>query len=466
MNLINKQMSFDCLMELTHEDVDVAQENKIRQKNCSVKKVDDIQDSFVKKANKNIFNREFPLRCLGATLRQFVAEVANVTQTPLEFGASLSLAVVNSAIQGDIKISLGAGLNVPQSLYMVVTISPGENKEGVYQLMTAPLQNFQTSSNCETVLIHDIALGELAGIMSRQGGRATVINLNGTFALTSRRNAHIYQSFFLNAFSGLPITFERSTRTTEKIMNPKLTLFLAGPPELLPAIQMPTTTMNRMNHCFLFVPCQSMLGKRAFSLEQESIRNLEKYNQLIMTLLSSTDSGSLILSNGAKEHLFEFGQKIESELQDVRDIMYNWNSQLYSFVCRIVRILHCCKHPINSTLELIDERTMLNAIQIGEYYQNKTEEAFAIKNQIKEAADKEYLLNKLIDLPDDVRTTTDLLRLTRGYFGNIKNLEDCLEQLVEDGVILPLKKQKTKGKPRKLLSVIPAALAQAHAKLC
>ncbi len=496
-NPLNNQITFDCLLGLTGEDAVTVFEDKKEQKAAKrsstnkpkitkathpesagdrlVKRRherDHAQsrqgkggDSHaVKKADDTASDREFPLRCLGPTLGHLVTEVAHVTQTPPEFGASLSLAVANSAIQGKIKIALGAGTIVPNSLYIVATISPGENKESVYNIMTSPLHDFQASSN-EVILTHDIALGELAGMMHQQSGRATVINLNGTFALASRRNTHVYQSFFLNAFSGLPITFERSNHTIKKILNPMLTIFLAGPPELLPFTVMPKSTMSSMSHCFLFVPCDSMLGYRDFSfIEQDSIKSQERYNQLISALLSSEDSGTLTLNNAAKAHLKKFGKEIEFELQDDKDAMYSWNSQLLTFVCRIVRILHCCKHPHNPTQEFVDEQTLINAIQIVKYYQMKAKEAFGIKEQIKEAADREYLLQKLIDLPDDVKTTTDLLKLTRSYFGNIKNLEECLEKLAEEEVIQPLIKQRTRGKPRKLLAVNPVVLARAYAE--
>lgn len=83
---------------------------------------------------------EFPLTSLPRWLGDYVAGVADLTQTPPDLAGCLALSVLAVAAAGKIWVSpRGDGWREPTNLFTVVALPPGNRKSEVYRLLCAPI---------------------------------------------------------------------------------------------------------------------------------------------------------------------------------------------------------------------------------------------------------------------------------------------------------------------------------------
>ena len=81
----------------------------------------------------------FPLWALPGWLGEYVAGLAEVTQTPADLAGCLALAVLAVAAEGKVWVEAPAW-SEPTCLYVVVVLPPGNRKSEVFRAMTAPLR--------------------------------------------------------------------------------------------------------------------------------------------------------------------------------------------------------------------------------------------------------------------------------------------------------------------------------------
>jgi hypothetical protein len=72
-------------------------------------------------------------------LGEFVAAVAEETQTPVDVGGSVALAVLATAAGGRSVVHVRGNWREPTNLYTVVALPPGNRKSAVFSLLTGPL---------------------------------------------------------------------------------------------------------------------------------------------------------------------------------------------------------------------------------------------------------------------------------------------------------------------------------------
>lgn len=84
----------------------------------------------------------FPVWTLPGWLGEYVACLAEVTQTPPDLAGCLALAVLAVAVEGKVWVNAGAWTE-PTCLYTVVVLPPGNRKSEVFRAMTAPLREVE-----------------------------------------------------------------------------------------------------------------------------------------------------------------------------------------------------------------------------------------------------------------------------------------------------------------------------------
>jgi replicative DNA helicase len=85
----------------------------------------------------------FPVEVLPAWLGQYVAAVATATQTPLDLGGMLALAVLATVAGGAVEIQPRAGWQEPLCLFVAIGMDAGARKSGVFTALTRPLADFE-----------------------------------------------------------------------------------------------------------------------------------------------------------------------------------------------------------------------------------------------------------------------------------------------------------------------------------
>ncbi|MFE6691060.1 YfjI family protein [Streptomyces sp. NPDC057743] len=82
---------------------------------------------------------DFPVHALPGWLRDFVAAVAEETQTPADLAGSLALSVLATAAGGRSEVHVRGAWKEPTNLYVAVALPPANRKSAVFSLLTDPL---------------------------------------------------------------------------------------------------------------------------------------------------------------------------------------------------------------------------------------------------------------------------------------------------------------------------------------
>jgi replicative DNA helicase len=85
----------------------------------------------------------FPADVLPSPLREFVAAVASSVQVPADLPALLSLAAVAACVQRRYVVAVRDGYMEPLSLFVAVTMAPGERKSAVMEVVTRPIADWE-----------------------------------------------------------------------------------------------------------------------------------------------------------------------------------------------------------------------------------------------------------------------------------------------------------------------------------
>lgn len=86
----------------------------------------------------------FPVDALPQPFADYVRELAEWTQTPVELGAMLSLSVLSLATAG--RLEVRAGHRECLSIYTVTAMRPGTRKSAVFNAVSAPIRDFESAT--------------------------------------------------------------------------------------------------------------------------------------------------------------------------------------------------------------------------------------------------------------------------------------------------------------------------------
>src|SRR5690606_1163017 len=103
---------------------------------------------------------EFPVESLPGWLSAMVAEVARVTQTPTDLGATFALAVLSTVWSRRVVAEVHPFWREPVNLYLLVAAESGARKSAVYRHFVSPVSEFERALQEE--LRHELKMKRFA----------------------------------------------------------------------------------------------------------------------------------------------------------------------------------------------------------------------------------------------------------------------------------------------------------------
>ncbi|MGW3943285.1 YfjI family protein [Streptomyces phaeochromogenes] len=321
---------------------------------------------------------DFPAHVLTAWVREFVAAVAEETQTPVDLAGSIALAVLATAAGGRSVVHVRGNWREPTNLYTVVALPPGNRKSAVFALLTNPLYEAekqlkaamkpviveaevtarlakeaadkaaakaasadndkreqavatavglaQTADTltvpAEPVLLADDSTPEtVTSLMAEQGGRLSVMSAEGGIfdIIAGRYSGAPNMEVFLKGHAGDRLRVNRQTRK-EYIDAPALTIGLAVQPDVLQEIGKVKGFKGRgLLGRFLYSLPVSTVGEREVITEPVPEQTAATYTARVIALTLSlaewTDPAVIQLSPEADAALIAYQKRLEPQLK-------------------------------------------------------------------------------------------------------------------------------------------------------
>jgi len=285
----------------------------------------------------------FPVGALPSWVREYVERLAESTQTPLDLGGSLALAVLAGSVAGRAQVEVKGGYWQHVCLYVVV-LPPGEGKSPVFCALTRPLWERERRMAAEAapaiaraeaavrlardreaharrqaakgkgtdeevaaaaqaaaalrlpptprLLASDVTSEALVHILAEQGGRLIIASAEGTLieVLAGRYSEGVPRlEAICQAHDGESIRVDRVGRPAEYVPHPTLTLALAVQPDLLRTIAARREMLGRgVVARMLFSIPRSLVGSRRWDARGMRPELAQAWAQSVEALLSTT----------------------------------------------------------------------------------------------------------------------------------------------------------------------------------
>ncbi|MFD9135523.1 YfjI family protein [Streptomyces bottropensis] len=320
----------------------------------------------------------FPAHVFPTWLGEFVAGVAEETQTPVGLAGSIALAVLATAAGGRSVVHVRGNWREPTNLFTVVALPPGNRKSAVFALLTNPLYEAEEQLKAvmrpviveaeltarlakeaadkaaakaasadsdkrqemvatavglaqsadtltvpaEPVLLADDSTPEtVTSLMAEQGGRLSVMSAEGGIfdIIAGRYSGAPNMDVFLKGHAGDRLRVNRQTRR-EYIDAPALTVGLAVQPDVLQDIGKVKGFKGRgLLGRFLYSLPVSTVGDREIITdpvpEQTAATYTARVIDLTLSLAEWTDPAVIQLTPDADTALIAYQQRIEPQLK-------------------------------------------------------------------------------------------------------------------------------------------------------
>ncbi|MFE2681883.1 YfjI family protein [Streptomyces mirabilis] len=326
----------------------------------------------------------FPVSSLPGWLREFVAAVAEETQTPVDLPGCIALSVLATAAGGRSVVQVRGHWREPTNLYVVVSLPPANRKSAVFGLLTDPLyeaeQQLRTliqpaiveaemtarlakeaadkattkaasagaderdelvstaialaqTADSVTVpakpqlLADDTTAETVTSRMAEQGGRIAVMSAEGDIfdIIAGRYSGKPNMGVFLKGHAGDRLKVDRQTRE-EYIEHPALTMGLCVQPQVLDDIGRQDGFKGRgLLGRFLYSVPESLVGRRKIEPDPIPEQVMETYRRhvldLTLFLAEWTDPAVIQLTPEAVATLTAFQARVEPMLEARGGIM-------------------------------------------------------------------------------------------------------------------------------------------------
>jgi len=314
------------------------------------------------------------------------------------------------------------------------------------------------------LLCGDVTPEALASLLADNNGKMALFSAEGGIFDTLRG---LYSQFanidiFLFGHSGDTMFVDRKARPRETLEKPCLTVLLFIQPKVLTEVLGNDVFRGRgLTARFLYTYPASTVGKRRYKTEPIPQSVEQAYHKLCDDLLSISQQETrlLALSPEADALSEQFLNLLEPRLGKNGDLehMADWAGKHHGSILRIAGLLHVVEGvskngkdfadiPFESTLT-ITEKTMSNAIEIGNYFLAHAQICYGIAGSEAEN-DATYILDRLKKHKPEQFTTGDLLKLCK----KIKTVEDLalpLSLLMEHHIIREMENPYTgTGRPK------------------
>lgn len=292
----------------------------------------------------------FPVSVLPSPLREFVSELAEAAQVPVDMPAVLALAAVAAGLQRRVAVEVKAGYIEPLCIFVAVVLEPGNRKSTALSAITEPIKQWERSegerlggsiekakteraiktkrktklerdaSEAKThgdaadwadqaariaselamtpppayprVLADDTTPEQLARVMAEQGERLAIFSAEGgIFETMGGRYASGVPNLdvFLKGHAGDWLRIDRRSDLGGPVMmdSPALTMALAVQPDVLRAlVDKPGFFGRGLLARFLYALPASPLGRRKLDAAPVSERARREYHECIGRLVS------------------------------------------------------------------------------------------------------------------------------------------------------------------------------------
>ena len=159
------------------------------------------------------------------------------------------------------------------------------------------------------------------------------------------------------------------------------------------------------------------------------------------TLARWEDPALLELTMAAQRCVLEFEGRIELRLEPDGDLGHigDWGAKLVGTTVRIAGLLHLAKHPSDGWHQLVEEKTVIDAIKIAEYYQSHALAAFDLMQEDTLVQHAEYLLDVIRRLQRETVSQRDLFNaVSRSRFRRSADLLPALGLVEDHGYVHPI----------------------------
>lgn len=338
----------------------------------------------------------FPIDALPEVLRNYVSDVAESTQTPIDMAGVAALALMSIAMQPRYKVIGKADWEEQLSLYCMIVAEPSDRKSAVFNQIIKVIQSFEAEYNEHhsidvlksqeehaslekrykkatkdyengkitkdeydeafrkysthklikpiSLTLDDVTSESLTNeIESQEGCIALVSSEGGIFDIISGSYTNFPNiDIFLKGYSGDFIKVSRIGRPSLYVKNPRLTILLTVQPKVLESVVNNGTFTGRgLSARFLYSVPKSLVGSRKFETKPINFDNKKRFSDLIHEILKEPKSSTtyITLSNDAYSLLKDYYEEFESRLiTDLKDIG-GWAGKLVGNILRISALI-------------------------------------------------------------------------------------------------------------------------------
>lgn len=338
----------------------------------------------------------FPIDALPDVLKDYVSDVAESTQTPIDMAGVASLALMSIAMQPKYKVVGKSDWEEQLSLYCMIVAEPSDRKSAVFNQIIKVIQSFEAEYNDHhsidvlksqeehaslekkykkatkdydndkitkdeydeafhkysthkvikpiSLTLDDVTSESLTNeIESQDGCIALVSSEGGIFDIISGSYTNFPNiDIFLKGYSGDFIKVSRIGRPSLYVKNPRLTILLTVQPKVLEnVVNNGTFTGRGLSARFLYSVPKSLVGTRKFETKPIDFDNKKRFSDLIQEILNEPKSITtyISLSNDAYSLLKDYYESFESRLAgDLKDIG-GWAGKLVGNILRISALI-------------------------------------------------------------------------------------------------------------------------------
>lgn len=338
----------------------------------------------------------FPIDALPDVLKNYVSDVAETTQTPIDMAGVASLALMSIAMQPRYKVIGKADWEEQLSLYCMIVAEPSDRKSAVFNQIIKVIQSFEAEYNEHhsidvlksqeehsslekkykkavkdyengkitkeeydeafrkysthkvikpiSLTLDDVTSESLTNeIESQDGCIALVSSEGGIFDIISGSYTNFPNiDIFLKGYSGDFIKVSRIGRPSLYVKNPRLTILLTVQPKVLEnVVNNGTFTGRGLSARFLYSVPKSLVGSRKFETKPIDFDNKKRFSDLIHEILKEPKTSTIYisLSNEAYYLLKDYYESFESRLStDLKEIG-GWAGKLVGNILRMSALI-------------------------------------------------------------------------------------------------------------------------------
>jgi len=461
---------------------------------------------------------EFPATAIPGVCGEMAQALSESCQVDPCLPSCMILASLSTALAGKVRIDLGSHTE-PANVYVIAILGSGNRKSECVKQIAEPIYLYQhecqqalvpiiqgaasnmrvlekrldkyqkqaataddphdreiATSACHDVLkemgenpvpsqkvfiVDDVTPEAIGQIMANNDERVSILSAEGgIFKLIAGlyNNGQANMDLFLKAHSGDFWSNNRIGREAKSMMRPTLTMGLAVQPDVVEEIGRNSEFRGRgLSARFLYAVGQSMAGYRTRQSTPVPTSIKDAYHKGIVALMSDNEPIELMLTPSAQHLWDEFYDEVELRLRPGSELehLVDWGSKLPGAVARIAGLLHFADSADGFRGNLIQERTVRSACQIGWYYLEHAKAVFGMMQEDPGITMGKRILTFIIDHRPEAFKARDLFNHTNVQ--SMKEIVPGLNSLIERGFVREedvTDRERRRGRPEAIRYVV------------